>query len=278
MCQAGSDGTGLWDYEPDVQYSYAVNGIDYTGTRYRYSPQGMWRFSASAARALLPKGEEIAVYYNPRDPADAILSPGVGALDVFTLLCLPPLNAVVLIGTIGGVQLGRYRATCGVAVWGDGRVVRVGVRRWSLAAAAGLAAGAVAFVLIFAIGVPTGGNPSVPIASLGWLLVLCIAGPAWWASVRAQAKGTRDLVIDREHQTLTLPLARGRQEPLTIPWRSLTDIEVEDTQDDSEMVHYAAVAVVTHADGTTTRERLTDPQTEPAANALATWIRGLLHS
>ena len=278
LCQSGSDGTGLWDYEPDVQFSFTVNGIEYTGNRYRYSRRRTWKFSESAARALLPKGEEVAVYYNPRDPADAILSPGVSGPDVFLLLCLLPFNVVVLIGTIGCVQLVRSRVTYGMAVWGNGRVVRAGVHRWSPAAGASLAAGAVAFILIFAIGVPTGGNPSVLIASLGWLIVLAAAGLAWQASVRALATGTRDLVINREDRTLTLPVTWARKEPLTIPWESLSSIEVEDTPDDSETRHYAVVAVLTHADGTTTRERLTEPQTEPEANALAAWVRGLLHS
>lgn len=272
------DDSSLWNYEPDIQYSFVVNGIAYTETSYRYSPPRMCRFSESTARALLPKGETTTVYYNSLDPADAVLSPGLGGLDVFTLLCLLPLNAVVLIGAIACFSLARYRALPGVSVWYDGCVVRAGIHRWSPTIAAVAAAGAVAFVLIFAVGLPTGGNPSVAVASFGWLIVLCVAGLAWRASVRALAKGTRDLVIDREQRTLTLPVEIWwRKEPLTIPWESLSGIEIEDTQDKSVAVHYAVVALVSHADGTTTRERLTYTQDYSSANALAAWVRGMLY-
>lgn len=268
------DSSSGWNYEPDVQYSFVVNGRAYTGTRYRYSPGRMWE---STARALLPKGETATVYYNPLDLADAVLSPGLGGLDLFTLLCLLPLNAVVLIGAIACFFIARYRAVRGVPVSYNGDVVRAGIHRWSPAVAAVAAAGAVAFVLIFALGLPTDGNPSAAVASLGWLLVLCVAGLVWCASVRALAKGIRDLVIDREHRTLTLPVDWGRKEPLTIPWETLSGIEVEDTQDKSVAVHYAVVAVVTHADGTTTRERLTHALDHSSANALAGWVRGMLY-
>jgi hypothetical protein len=275
-CHDGSDGTSPRNFEPDVEYAYAVNGIEHTGTQYRYSHDPMWRFSESAARSLLPKGEDAAVYYNPRDPADAILSPGLLGLDVLALLWLLPFNAVTLIGVFGYFQLVRYRATGGAAVWDSGRVVRAGGGGLGAAVGAIAAAGIVAFVLIFAIGIPTGGNPSVPVASFGWLIVLLAGGLAWLTSVRFLAKGTCDLVIDRVRQTLTLPVVRGRKEPLTIPWASLSAVEVEDTHDKSETVHYAVVAAVKQPDGTETRERVTDPQIESRANALAAWIRGVI--
>ncbi len=138
------------------------------------------------------------------------------------------------------------------------------------------AAGVVAFVLLFAVGGPTGGHPSLPLAVFAWLLILASAALAWYASARALAKGNLDLIVDRERQLITLPVLSGRKEPLTIPWQCVSDIEVEDADNDSETVHYAPVLVVTRPDGTRTRERLTDSQIESRASALADWMRGLL--
>jgi hypothetical protein len=66
---------GAVDYE--VEYRYTVNGVPYTATEYHVQPQfvhnGYWR----AARDANPVGKAVTVYYDPDDPANAYLAPGV---------------------------------------------------------------------------------------------------------------------------------------------------------------------------------------------------------
>lgn len=273
-----SGDAALWNYEPDLAYSYTIDGREYQGTRFRYGAYTMWRSTSTAVTNQLPRPGDVTVFYNPHLPADAILSPGITGSDIFIPLCLLPFNAMVLIGLLALLQFLRRRSTHGLCVRDNGRVALIGVSRWSPAVAALAATGAMASLLVFAIGVPTGGGPSPLVSSIGWLLAASAGALAWFVSVRVLATGTRDLVVDREHQTLTLPVSWGRKAPLTIPWSSLSGIEVDDVNNQSETVHYAAVAVVRNVDGTSSRELLSDLQRESQATALAALTRQLLPS
>ena len=62
---------------PNVKYRYTVAGKTYSGNRYRfgeiYSSDGI----GYQIVAEHPAGKRVTVYYNPDDPADALLRPGL---------------------------------------------------------------------------------------------------------------------------------------------------------------------------------------------------------
>jgi hypothetical protein len=57
---------------PVVQYSYQVNGRMYTSTKLAPGPE-VGGTGAGKVVARYPAGAQVMVFYNPQDPADAVL-------------------------------------------------------------------------------------------------------------------------------------------------------------------------------------------------------------
>jgi len=66
-------------YTPRVVYTYAVDGVSYHGERIRVGAQTFVssRRKVEQELARYPVGGEVRVYYNPQNPAEALLEPGV---------------------------------------------------------------------------------------------------------------------------------------------------------------------------------------------------------
>ena len=61
-------------YTPRVEYEYVVEGKTYRGTRLRYGQTGSWsRKHAERTIARFAAGAGTPVFFNPRNPADAVL-------------------------------------------------------------------------------------------------------------------------------------------------------------------------------------------------------------
>src|SRR4051812_47775289 len=90
--EPGDEGTS---YEVAADYTYRVGGQQYTSDRVRHL--SMWgRGSATRFEQDHPPGSPVTIYYDPADPADAVLVPGVGGPELFQLLFLLPFNAVMV--------------------------------------------------------------------------------------------------------------------------------------------------------------------------------------
>ena len=64
----------------EIGYNYDVNGINYTGHHYRYDDRNAaWEYSAAVG--AFPRWSERKVYYNPNDPGDSLLDPGLDGCD-----------------------------------------------------------------------------------------------------------------------------------------------------------------------------------------------------
>jgi hypothetical protein len=66
-------------YAPDVRYSYVIEGVQFTG---RCIQAGVYVSSsddsdASRCVSRYPKGARVDVAYNPANPAEAVLEPGL---------------------------------------------------------------------------------------------------------------------------------------------------------------------------------------------------------
>jgi hypothetical protein len=70
---------GLGWHVPAVKYTYAVNGSDYTGDRFALVPHRYGLKRAEVEVAKVP--DDLAVFVNPRNPADAVIDRrGIGAV------------------------------------------------------------------------------------------------------------------------------------------------------------------------------------------------------
>jgi hypothetical protein len=97
-----SDGDGeSAAYIPKIEYDYVVAGRPYTGNRYRYGTIG--HPSHAATERIVrryPQGRKTKVYYNPADPADSLLRPGVDGSVLLLVLFLAPWNLMVAVGWV----------------------------------------------------------------------------------------------------------------------------------------------------------------------------------
>jgi hypothetical protein len=59
--------------KPVLRYRYAVDGRSYVGFRVAFSGYGVSRRAMAALIRPYALGEQVRVYYNPRDPASAVL-------------------------------------------------------------------------------------------------------------------------------------------------------------------------------------------------------------
>src|SRR6185437_16681261 len=73
---------GSTHYHVHVSYRYAVDGVNYTGYRYRYDGHPTGEASANSVVNTHPPGAAVVVYYNPQNPQDTVLATGVDPEDV----------------------------------------------------------------------------------------------------------------------------------------------------------------------------------------------------
>lgn len=77
-------------YVAGVDYRYRVHGQGYLGTQYRRTPFAHSRWGAARFANLCAAGTRVQVWYNPLNPADAVLrrEPHPGILLIFVLSAL----------------------------------------------------------------------------------------------------------------------------------------------------------------------------------------------
>ena len=61
----------------DIQYQFAVNGQNFTGNKIRFGVTSSSSHNAVAVVNAHPVGSPVPVFYNPANPQEALLSPGV---------------------------------------------------------------------------------------------------------------------------------------------------------------------------------------------------------
>ena len=64
-------------YVPKVTYNFDVRGRNFTGSRVYFNEGGEIESSARRVISSLPVGAHVSVHYNPAQPADSVLYPGL---------------------------------------------------------------------------------------------------------------------------------------------------------------------------------------------------------
>ncbi len=86
-------------YSPKIVYEYAVNGARYTNDRIFFGEFGSGiKSSIKRIADKYPPGKEVPVYYNPKNPQEAVLEKGVKAI-----ILIPLISGIIflLIGIAG---------------------------------------------------------------------------------------------------------------------------------------------------------------------------------
>ncbi len=204
----------------DMEYCYTVNGADYTGHRYRFDDRN-GAFDYEAVIKRFPSGSRRMVYFDPANPADSVLSPGLDGCDLLLGLFAIPFNVVTFAVWVSAIRSrrdrGRPAPAGGVRIFQRKGETRVRLADFSAAAAGffGLAAAAfaAAMVVVFAAGFV----PGLRLMSTVLMMVGAAGVAAFlWTALR-HLSGRYDLRIHEASQTLLLPPTGGRKEPLLVP-------------------------------------------------------------
>jgi hypothetical protein len=266
-------------YEAIVKYRFQVGGQSFTASRLRYGQNASDYNSAASMVTAHPEGSTVQVFYNPADPRDALLSPGLYGSDFLILLFLTPFNAIMFglwMGTAGWLRERLFRPVAGgVKIISDRlstriRLPRFGPLGWGLVTVGGLG-----FVSIFAVGLPTRMNPSIPLA-LAVIAVVYLAGAGvylWqWLKI---SSGIDDLVINQAARTLDLPLTFNRKQRLRVRIDDIESLSVEKevhtTSKGGVSYTYAPTLCLRGADPGT--QKLADWSDKVKADDFAEWLR-----
>jgi hypothetical protein len=272
----GDEGT---TYHVDIEYAYEVHNQRYTSKRVRY----LDAWGGNRVRQFVenhPAKTRITVYYDPEDPAEAVLAPGVGGNELFMALFMLPFNTVMAGFWLSGLVYLRCGGKAvhnwwnGVRISHDADSIRVRLPRIAPWLATSLVLFAAPIVFIFPVACCLG--RSIPIMLGAWTLLLAIAGTVYLATAWPLFCGKADLVIDRYHQRLTLPQTYGRKEAVVVSRAELVAIDVvEKERKTSEGTDPVYVLTVRGRDarGELQAEKLAEWSDRDHAEELAGWIR-----
>ena len=278
---AGEDGSF---YYPKISYLYHVAAKDYYCDRYRYGPDATGDRSAERIVAMYRKGEVVEVYYDKRNPSDAVLARGLEQQDLLGAMFMIPFNLAMIAfwyWACGSVYNRRARPAAGGAeFWDDGLCIRVRLPQmrsfyFGILVAGGFWAYAfVAFLfslLVFHVAIPC----SVIFAGIGTIFgggYLAYLGHRW-----KLARGGADLVIDFAGRTVSLPRTGQRRTAVVIPLRQVTGVDVEYVEkrssDDDDRYRFAPLLIIADDAGSTRREKLVEWYNQDRAESLAGWLR-----
>jgi hypothetical protein len=270
---------GGTSYEAVINYRFELGGQSFFGSRLRYNKGSSSSLTANSIVDVRPVGATVQVFYDPENPHDSLLFPGLDGSDFMMVLFLTPFNAIMLgfwtwIGSWLRRRLFRQVAG-GVKIISDTRFTRVqlpqyGAIVWGLATT-----GALAFVSVFVVGFSTNMQPSFPL-SLSTLSVVYLAGVGvylWqWLKIHS---GIDDLVINHSARTLDLPQTYGRKQRMTVNIIDVLSLTVE------KLMHYSnkggtsyTYALTLHLAGPEPGEqKLADWPDKARADDFADWLR-----
>lgn len=274
-------GKGRTNYGVRIEYAYAVGDHEFQGSRFRYgqlsSSDSKWAYAAVQAH---PTGSQTQVFYNPDNPADSLLSPGLESSDFFAALFLTPFNVVMLgLWAAGGSALWyRLRRPPAGGVWLRTKLRQTRVRLVETGPVSiALAAMAVAaFIATFIVAFGFGGFHPPRQAMLGaWVLVLLTAFIAGLVQWRRISSGRYDLTLDELAGTIELPAGKGTAPRKRLPFSAARSVSVETTvrrtsKGGSSTIYTPILHLAGHQGG---KVPLGKFNLESRAQAFAAWLR-----
>ncbi len=213
-------------YHVRIAYRYTVNGVEYVCYRYRYDGHPNDSFSANAIVSSHPTGSTLDVYYDPHDPANSLLAPGVDVLDVGMSLFIIGIILCLFWVLLSNMSMAdwpwaRNKTAGGLKLISELLITRVRLPRVQPLPVAILATCILVLLSAAVVGFKL---LSVPPWAAGEssLVIAIIVGVAVyvWQYLDVHS-GRRDLVIDEGARTVQLPLTYGRREQAPISFSQI---------------------------------------------------------
>jgi len=224
-------GKGGKKHHLHIEYSYDVDGQVYASDRYRWQSSNE-RGDARAIQERYPVDSRRTVYYDPGDPAQAVLLRGPEGRDLFLPVFLMPFNLIMVSGWLVIFALLSPRSarqeTGGVRVRDDGMELRAYLPEMSALMVFAIALFFMCFGMVFVVGFSAGFEPPLNVMIGVWGLILAVA--IWFAAPKFYRSriGWHDLVIDRFGKRLRLPATYGRKEPRELTFDAINMSRVKE--------------------------------------------------
>jgi hypothetical protein len=253
-------------YSLDVEYVYTIDGQTYTGTRYMYGEVSTNTRLWHDVQRELKVNKPVRVYYDPADPAEAVLRPGLSGMHLFMAWFLTPFNIIMLGGWVYLLRGRRTRFDPNdhrhVETTLTGAAVRLpGLGRLKAFNGTLLV---ITFIGIFVIAIGYGFNPPAHIMKWAFVGAFTLAGLA----AITFGKPSR-VEIDDIAQVLRLP---GRE---AIAFADVRQVAVEERRSAGPkghpIVEYPCLLRLTDADAAPVEVAAYPDQAD--ADALAAWLR-----
>lgn len=219
-------------YSADIEYNYTVSGLMYSGDRLRFSHvSSSGEVDAFNMVNAHPAGSPVQVYYDPNNPNESLLFPGITGADFMPVLFVTPFNLAMIgfmIGTWGWMRERIYKPIAGgVKIIEEGMTTRVRLPQVAALFYGMITTGVLAFLSIFIAGLGTDMQPSMfLIWSAIFIAYAAGAGVYFWQQQKINS-GIDDLVINEGTRTMELPLTYGRKERVTVEIANIRSLWVD---------------------------------------------------
>src|SRR5262249_2870293 len=100
-----------------VEYEYTVDGRRFACDRIWHEAVGPNYVTERTVAGLVPVGSRVSVSYNPRNPADAVLVPGLPGVDILALWYLYPLNLMLVLSLLTRNSAPAWRVHTTASGW-----------------------------------------------------------------------------------------------------------------------------------------------------------------
>ncbi|HUA64494.1 MAG TPA: DUF3592 domain-containing protein [Alphaproteobacteria bacterium] len=263
-------------YHVHIAYRYSVDGVKYIGYRYRYDGHPNDSSSANTIVNSHPPGSVVDVFYNPDDPTDVLLSPGVDVTDValsyfMTGIVLFPLWAILNNLRQTDLPWGRAKAAGGLKLITDMLTTRLRLPRYQPLSLALLTTSILTLLSAAAIALGLLAMPPWPAGELSLAIVIIGgAGVYVWQYMDVHS-GKRDLVIDEATRTVQLPLTYGRREQLPISFSQIRSVFLNKVRHQTKSGVYYTYMVTLRITGSPEQKLIN--LNLARAESLAAWLR-----
>lgn len=266
-------------YYADIEYAWNVAGHEFTGTTVRHGFFGTNHSDAQQVVAAYPLGKEIDVCYNPDNPSDAVLEPGIIGGDLLTIVFATPFNAITALLWVAAWPNWRFRETGGCRLTSTGGIEQLQTKDLWLPRYSALSA-AIAAGLILTVALAAFNSGTISITS-AVMILLGLAGVvmgAWVVTALFFPADKRALEIDWNNNRLTIPPLEERSEPLVLLFSEISEFSFERVPNlNSDDVPSVPVALITGSPDTNSAVPLGEPMSEWSACAIAGWLNRQIH-
>jgi hypothetical protein len=256
-------------YHPVFLYKYEIGGVSYKGQRYHYIDYSLDSNSANQIVTSHPTGSKVEVYYNPANPADAVLLPLVDVQDIAHLLLgMPFLYLASFFMFKFGRRInwtGKAKLIAGgVEIIAKGTTTHVRLPNFQPSSLA-LSTICILSVIASVVIAFTCASVPVPAGLLALFITIGTGAVVYFRHHQKLASGIQDLVIDENARTLELPLTFKRRQRQPFPFSEIKGVGLE-------QVAGTSIVAPTLLLQNGSRERLTTYLDRDNAQSFVIWL------